>query len=137
MQFVLHNINDLPATVTSILQSFPNNRLWLLYGHMGAGKTSLIKEFCKQLGVTDETSSPTFSIINEYHTHNGGRVYHSDLYRLKKPAEVIDAGLEDILYSTHHVFIEWPEIAENILPEENIQISISANENGERMMDVK
>src|SRR5688572_26466670 len=117
MQLVLHNINDLPATVTSILQSFPNNRLWLLYGPMGAGKTTLIKEFCKQLGVTDETSSPTFSIVNEYHTKNGGRVYHSDLYRLKKPAEVIDAGLEDIIFSTHHVFIEWPELAESIFPE--------------------
>ncbi|MFI5202893.1 MAG: tRNA (adenosine(37)-N6)-threonylcarbamoyltransferase complex ATPase subunit type 1 TsaE [Flavobacteriales bacterium] len=132
MELHLQRIEDITGSVTEILKTFPQNRLWLFYGPMGSGKTTIIKEFCKQLGVTDETSSPTFSIINEYHTSENKLVYHSDLYRLKNIAEVVDTGLVDIIHSNHHLFIEWPELAESILPAENVQIKIIPGENETR-----
>lgn len=134
MEITLAGITDIPAAVTQILKTFPTNRLWLLYGPMGSGKTTVIKEFCRQLNVTDETSSPTFSIINEYHTSDNKLVYHSDLYRLKTKAEIIDTGLPEIIHSSHHLFIEWPELAESILPAENVQIDIIPQQGEQRLI---
>lgn len=124
MEITLSSINEISAAVSTILKQFPDNRLWLFYGPMGSGKTTIIKEFCRQLGVTEETSSPTFSIINEYKSLTHQRVYHSDLYRLKKQTEVVDTGLAEMINSAYHLFIEWPELAENILPAENVQVHL-------------
>jgi tRNA threonylcarbamoyladenosine biosynthesis protein TsaE len=137
MTTLLHNVNEIADCVKNILKNFPENRLWLFYGEMGVGKTTLIKEFCKQLGVIDETSSPTFSIINEYHTENLKLVYHCDLYRLKNTNEIIDTGLPDLIRSNNHLFIEWPEKCEAILPNENVQIIITLEANGNRKISAK
>jgi tRNA threonylcarbamoyladenosine biosynthesis protein TsaE len=102
------------------------------YGSMGAGKTTLIKNLCHKMGVTDEVNSPTFAIVNEYITEEGESVYHFDFYRIKKLEEVYDMGYEDYFYSGAICFIEWPELIEDLLPGNTIKVSIEENENGSR-----
>lgn len=98
--------------------------IWLFKGDMGAGKTTLIKEICKLIGVVDSVNSPTFSIINEYYsTHN--TVYHFDFYRVKTLAEALEAGVEDYFYSGNYCFIEWPEIIMEILPDQYLMVDIA------------
>ena len=96
-----------------------------LSGDMGAGKTTFINLLSKSLGVVDETSSPTFSIVNEYHTHLGEVVYHFDFYRLKSEMEAYDLGYEDYLYSGNVCLIEWPEKIPSILPDDAVEFHIN------------
>jgi tRNA threonylcarbamoyladenosine biosynthesis protein TsaE len=103
---------------------------------MGAGKTTLINELCRQLGVTDKTSSPTFSIINEYITHSGATVYHADLYRVQDAEELLDIGFEDIVYSGNTCFIEWPNIASALLPDKTLTITIDLIDEDTRQIAV-
>lgn len=102
----------LSATAETILSTVPENRIFLLQGGLGAGKTTLVKAFCEILGCKGQASSPTFSIINQYDVF-GNHVYHMDLYRLNSEEELFDIGIEDYLVSGQYCFIEWPEI---ILP---------------------
>lgn len=107
----------------------------LFYGEMGAGKTTLISALVKALGGVDETSSPTFSIVNEYQVDND-MVYHFDFYRIEDETEVLDIGIEDYFYSGHWVFIEWPDKIEGILPEEADISYIKINKNGSRTLEL-
>ncbi|MCX6286322.1 MAG: tRNA (adenosine(37)-N6)-threonylcarbamoyltransferase complex ATPase subunit type 1 TsaE [Bacteroidetes bacterium] len=118
-------LESLPEISKQILGAFPYSRVFALYGRMGAGKTTLIKELCHQLTVTDEVQSPTFSIINEYKTSGKESVYHFDFYRINKIEEVFDIGYEDYVYSGSYCFIEWPELAEDLLPEGTVRLEIS------------
>lgn len=95
------------------------------YGPMGAGKTTLIKNLCHQMGVTDEVNSPTFAIVNEYVTLEGESVYHFDFYRIKRLEEVFDIGYENYFYSGNWCLLEWPEMIEPLMPEEFIRVDIS------------
>lgn len=108
-------------------------RVFLLYAGMGVGKTTLIKELVKQLGAVDSSSSPSFSIVNEYASPQGA-IYHFDFYRIKDPDEALDIGLEDYLYSGDYVFIEWPEKIAKFLPESAVSIKITINDNGSRTL---
>lgn len=126
----IHNLSELAQAATELLQNHPNKKVFAFYGQMGAGKTTFIKEICKALGVIDNTSSPTFSIINEYKTNNGEKVFHFDFYRLKNETEAYDLGYEDYLYSNNYCFIEWPEKIENLLPEDLVKVTITVK--GER-----
>ena len=92
---------------------------------MGAGKTTLIRELCRTLGVTGEVQSPTFSIINEYKTLSDDSVFHFDLYRINKIEELFDIGYEEYIYSGSYCFIEWPELAGDLLPEGTVRLEIS------------
>ena len=92
------------------------HKVLLFYGDMGVGKTTLIKEICKELGTDDITSSPTFSIVNEYITSNGDTIYHFDFYRLNNEEEAYNIGIEDYLYTDAWCLIEWPSIIKNLLP---------------------
>ena len=94
------------------------------YGPMGAGKTTLIKDLCHRMGVTDEVNSPTFAIVNEYVTVDGDSVYHFDFYRIKKLEEAYDIGYENYFYSGHLCLIEWPEMIEPLLPERYLRVEI-------------
>ena len=94
------------------------------YGSMGAGKTTLIKNLCHRMGVTDEVNSPTFAIVNEYVTEEGESVYHFDFYRIKKLEEAYDIGYENYFYSGYLCLIEWPEMIEPLLPEKYIRVEI-------------
>lgn len=106
-------------------------RVFAFYGSMGAGKTTFIKAVCKQLGVSDAVTSPTFAIVNEY-ASGMGPVYHFDFYRIKNLAEVMDIGFEDYVYSGNLCLMEWPELIEELLPENTIKVNISVAEDGVR-----
>jgi tRNA threonylcarbamoyladenosine biosynthesis protein TsaE len=99
---------------------------------MGVGKTTLIKALSKELGVQDPTSSPTFSLVNEYKTSNNEFVYHFDVYRLKTEEEALDMGIDDYLFSGSWCFIEWAERITNLIPEEHSVIELTQNIDGKR-----
>jgi tRNA threonylcarbamoyladenosine biosynthesis protein TsaE len=117
-------INDLPGLASEMLKS-TKAKVWIFRGQMGAGKTTFIKSLCGQLGVTDTMSSPTFSIVNEYETASGDKVFHFDFFRVKSEAEAVDIGVEEYFYSGSYCFIEWPERIEGLIPEEHIVVRIT------------
>ncbi len=121
------SLADLPAAASDMIAQLPNQRVFLLFGEMGAGKTTLIKSLCFALGVSDTVNSPTFTLVNEYLDVHGDPVYHFDLYRLEKEAEALDFGIEDYLCSGQYCFIEWPEKASRLMPEDAARITISVN----------
>ncbi|WP_293953154.1 MULTISPECIES: tRNA (adenosine(37)-N6)-threonylcarbamoyltransferase complex ATPase subunit type 1 TsaE [unclassified Sphingobacterium] len=124
MEIIVNSIADLSQAAETLLTSFPEDRIFLLYGPMGAGKTTFVKHLCEQLNVQDSTSSPTFSIVNEYESAIGP-VYHFDFYRIKDEQEAFDFGYEEYFYSGAYCFVEWPEKIPNLLPEEAKEIHIS------------
>lgn len=101
-------------------------RIFLFYGEMGAGKTTLIQAFCQKMGVSDRMSSPTFSLVNEY---AGAKepIYHFDLYRVENEAELFDIGLEEYLYSGYICLVEWPDMAPALFPKKHVSVSIEAD----------
>lgn len=111
------------------------SKIFLFYGEMGVGKTTLIKEIVKQLGVTEISGSPSFSIVNEYEGNND-TIYHFDFYRINNIVEAYDIGVEDYFYNDNYVFIEWPEKIKELLPNEAIAIDIKKNKNGSRTLTV-
>jgi tRNA threonylcarbamoyladenosine biosynthesis protein TsaE len=110
------------------------NTVFAFYGKMGAGKTTFIKAVCRQLGVQDTVTSPTFAIVNEYEAAQGRPIYHFDFYRIKKVSEAYDMGCEEYFYSGHPCFIEWPELIEEVLPEETVSVTIEALPDGLRRL---
>ncbi|QMV69609.1 tRNA (adenosine(37)-N6)-threonylcarbamoyltransferase complex ATPase subunit type 1 TsaE [Sphingobacterium paramultivorum] len=124
MEIIVNTTADLSQAAQTLLNSFSKDRIFLLYGSMGAGKTTFVKHLCKQLNVQDSTSSPTFSIVNEYESPVGP-IYHFDFYRIKDEQEAFDFGYEEYFYSGAYCFVEWPEKIPNLLPEEAKEIHIS------------
>lgn len=132
------DVDKLHYIADHILELFPNEKIFLLSGKMGAGKTTLIKALCQSLKVVDVVSSPTFSIVNEYKTLQGASVFHFDLYRIKSPVELMDIGFEEYIYSGAVCLIEWPELASELMPESFVQINIETEEQGSsRIFQVK
>lgn len=111
--------------------------IFAFYGKMGSGKTTFIKSLCEEMGVTDAINSPTFAIVNEYSDSNDNTIYHFDFYRIKSIAEVYNMGYEEYFYSNAYCFLEWPELVEELLPEEHIKVLIEEGENGERTITVE
>lgn len=126
-----YSLTELNFVAQEIIAS-AKHKVILFYGEMGVGKTTLIKEICKTLGIKDVAHSPTFSLVNEYLTTKGETVYHFDFYRIEDENEAYDMGIEDYLYSNNWCLIEWPENIKNLLPLEAISVHISLLENGER-----
>lgn len=122
-QNLIYTINELPSIAAQIISLAGDQKIFLFHGEMGAGKTTLIKELCKALGVTDNVSSPTFSIVNEY-TIPKGKIYHFDFYRLKTQTEALDMGSEEYFYSGDYCFIEWPTMIPDLIPNKHINITI-------------
>lgn len=108
-------------------------RILAFYGQMGAGKTSFIKAVCKELGVIEGMSSPTFSIVNEYKNQAGEKLYHFDFYRLKEEKEALEIGVEEYFDSGSYCMMEWPEKILNLLPKDRIRIDIKL-ENDKRLI---
>jgi tRNA threonylcarbamoyladenosine biosynthesis protein TsaE len=129
MQLTATSLSDLQSIASEII-SETDSRIFLFYGDMGAGKTTLIKSLCKVLGSEDNITSPTFSIVNEYSGPN--KIYHFDFYRLKDQTEALDIGCEEYFYSGNYCFIEWPEKIPDLLPDNFIKIQISVLSNGSR-----
>ena len=118
--FENYGIADLEQVSAEIIRLANGKKIWTFNGEMGAGKTTLIKSVCKQMGVTDEVSSPTFSLVNEYKTTNDNKVFHFDFYRIKNIEEAFDIGYEDYFDSGSVCLIEWPEKIEPLLQREDI-----------------
>lgn len=116
--------SNLNKTASELRLKAGNRKVWLFYGDMGAGKTTLIKSICAQMGCVDTVTSPTFSIINEYQTDQNEVIYHIDLYRLESSNELIDIGFEEVTDGSHYCFIEWPQIAVDFLPTDCFPIRI-------------
>ena len=131
-----YNINQVPNIAKEIISS-TKHKILLFYGEMGTGKTTLIKEIVKQLGVDDIANSPTFSIVNEYLSRKGETIYHFDFYRIEDEEEVYDIGIEEYFYNNAWCFIEWPEKVENLLPLDAVSIYITINNNGTRNIQTK
>jgi tRNA threonylcarbamoyladenosine biosynthesis protein TsaE len=117
----------LPAA-EKLLASYPGQRVFAFYGKMGAGKTTFIKVISRLLGASDIVQSPSFAIINEYRTLEGDSIFHFDFYRIRKIEEVYDIGYEDYIYSGAYCFIEWPELVEELLPEDVVRVKITGDE---------
>ncbi len=136
MTIEVKGLKDLPGAAIQLLEFAKEQRIFLFYGEMGAGKTTFIKDICAALGVTEIVSSPTFSIVNEY--DNGTlRLYHFDFYRLKRETEALDLGYEDYFYSGDYCFIEWPEKIPNLLPPHFVEVRISDNGDGSRVIEAQ
>nr|WP_314864869.1 tRNA (adenosine(37)-N6)-threonylcarbamoyltransferase complex ATPase subunit type 1 TsaE [uncultured Flavobacterium sp.] len=128
---IVFSIEQLESVAQQIITQQPP-KVILFHGEMGVGKTTLIKQLCKILGVTAATSSPTFSLVNEYETVTNQTVYHFDFYRLKNEMEALDMGADDYFYSGNWCFIEWAEKIPNLIPEEHAIITIELVEDGKR-----
>lgn len=125
---------DIRQAAKQFVENMGENTIFAFYGKMGAGKTTFIKAVCEELGVDDTVTSPTFAIVNEYEAANGRPIYHFDFYRIKKVSEAYDMGCEEYFYSGHPCFIEWPELIEEVLPEETVNVTIEALPDGERRL---
>ena len=128
--FSLDEINDVAKKILE--QNL--NKVILFYGEMGVGKTTFIKALAKEIGVYEATSSPTFSLVNEYQTSNFQVIYHFDFYRLNSEIEALDMGIDEYLYSGNWCFIEWAEKIPNLFPESHSVISISLHSDGRRSL---
>jgi len=132
-KYALNQISEIAKEIISSVKF----KTLLFYGDMGSGKTTLIKEIVKQLGVIDNANSPTFSLVNEYHSRKGEIIYHFDFYRIEKEEEAFDIGIEEYFYSNNWCFIEWPNKVENLLPLESVAIYLSLNKNNTRTIQIK
>ena len=123
-EFHIDDVNGLAEVSDYLIAQRDKADVIAFYGAMGAGKTTLIKDLCHRMGVTDEVNSPTFAIVNEYVTDEGEPVYHFDFYRIKKLEEAYDIGYENYFYSGHLCLIEWPKMIEPLLPERYLRVDI-------------
>lgn len=121
------DVSQLPSAAKQLLESFDGEKIVAFEGPMGAGKTTLIKAICEELGVKDTISSPTFSIVNEYRTAKGEKIYHFDFYRIKSVDEAYDMGYEEYFYSKAYCFIEWPEKIAELMPLTYEKVGIALN----------
>ena len=156
MEIKIQDIQHISEAARTFIEHMPAGTVYAFYGKMGAGKTTFIKALCEELGVEDVITSPTFAIVNEYtmgeeggrrkdegkrrkdegerRKEEGGSIYHFDFYRIKKLEEVYDMGFEDYFYSGNLCFIEWPELVEEILPEDAVHVTIEEGEDGCRLI---
>lgn len=132
MEIKINNINEINMAAKQFVDAMGNNSVFAFYGKMGAGKTTFIKAVCEQLGVTDVINSPTFAIVNEYLDGRGEPIYHFDFYRIKRHQEVLEIGYEDYIYSGNICFMEWPELIEELLPEDAVKVTIEEDPDGSR-----
>jgi tRNA threonylcarbamoyladenosine biosynthesis protein TsaE len=132
--YSLDNISDLAARILAEYSS--DYSVWTFKGDLGAGKTTLIKELCSQLGAVDAMNSPSFALVNEYETHGGELIYHCDFYRIREPEEATHLGVEEHFYSGDTCFIEWPEMVEHLIPDRYLEINIKLVGSNERAITV-
>lgn len=129
-EWTCNSTEELEAIAKEILE-ISGEKKFALYGELGAGKTTLIKQFAGILGATEVVNSPSFTLVNEY-LLDGGMIYHFDLYRVKEKEEIYDLGYEEYLYSSHYVFIEWAEKLEDLLPENFRRVYLELLPEGKR-----
>ena len=135
MQIRIKHISELKSATQSFIALLKTNNIFAFYGEMGAGKTTFINALLLEMGINDHSSSPTFSIVNEYESSNYGTVYHFDFYRIEDEIEALDIGIEDMIYGKEFCFMEWPSKIENLLPENTVSVKISTSNNC-RILDI-
>ncbi len=128
----IKGLEDYPQAAREFIGQMQGARIFAFYGKMGSGKTTLIKSICEELGVEDSINSPTFAIVNEYEDREHRTIFHFDFYRIKSLEEVYNMGYEEYVYSDAICFMEWPELIEELLPEETTKVYIEENGQGER-----
>ena len=134
MEIKIQDIEHIREAAREFISQIGDRRVFAFYGKMGAGKTTFVKAICEELGVEDVITSPTFAIINEYTQPNGEPLYHFDFYRIKKLEEVYDMGYEDYFYSGALCFIEWPELIEEVLPDDAVRVHIEVQLDDSRLV---
>ena len=138
MEIQIKDLEHIREAAREFINNIGDSTVFAFYGKMGAGKTTFIKAICEELGVEDVITSPTFAIVNEYSLTShllpltSSSIYHFDFYRIKKLEEVYDMGFEDYFYSGALCLIEWPELIEEVLPEDAVKVSIKEKEDGSR-----
>jgi len=136
MEIRIDSLEDISEAAKRFVTAMDEADVFAFYGKMGAGKTTFIKAVCEELGVEDVITSPTFSIVNEYRSDTTGElIYHFDFYRIKKLEEVYDMGYEDYFYSGALCFIEWPELIEELLPDDAVRVFITESDDGRRKVE--
>ncbi|MER2996970.1 tRNA (adenosine(37)-N6)-threonylcarbamoyltransferase complex ATPase subunit type 1 TsaE [Pontibacter populi] len=129
--FKMNSLDDLPTAAAMLLEAASEEPVILFEGPMGAGKTTLIKEFCRQMGVQENVSSPTFALVNEYETEIGKLIYHFDFYRISDEREALNIGALEYFDSGNICLIEWPSLIPNLLPEHYLLVTLQTAEDSE------
>lgn len=138
MEITINSLAELHEAARAIINSLGERTVVAFHGEMGAGKTTLINEMCRLLGVeTDPTASPTFAIVNEYRSDTTAElIYHFDLYRVETLDEALDMGVEDYLDCGALCLIEWPDVIDPVLPDDTADVTIEVNADGSRTVRV-
>lgn len=134
MEIRIDSLETIREAARQFIDAMDGRTIFALYGKMGVGKTTFTKALCEELGVEDVINSPTFAIVNEYQDGQGQPIYHFDFYRIKRLTEAYDIGLEEYIDSGCLCLIEWPELIEDLLPEETVRVTIEEDENGSRVI---
>jgi tRNA threonylcarbamoyladenosine biosynthesis protein TsaE len=129
MTFEIPDLEYLPLAAKEFLLASEAHKILAFSGEMGVGKTTFIKAVCAELGVLKTASSPTFSLVNEYLTKDGQKVYHFDFYRLKNQSEALDMGIEEYFDSGFYCLLEWPEKISDFLPQNALSVQLSLRGN--------
>ena len=132
LEIKIKGLDGIADAARQFVDAMGENKVFAMFGPMGVGKTTFIKAVCEILGVEDTITSPTFAIVNEYWTNTGEQIFHFDFYRIRKVEEVYDMGYEDYVYSGAVCFLEWPELIEELLPEDAVRVTLSEEEDGTR-----
>lgn len=132
LEIKIKSLDGIADAARQFVDAMGENKVFAMFGPMGVGKTTFVKAVCEILGVEDTITSPTFAIVNEYRTNSGDQIFHFDFYRIRKVEEVYDMGYEDYVYSGAVCFLEWPELIEELLPEDAVRVTLSEEEDGTR-----
>lgn len=134
MEITINGLDTIRSAARQFIENIGRSRVFAFYGKMGAGKTTFVKALCEELGCDDVITSPTFAIVNEYTDGEQQPVYHFDFYRIKKLEEVYDMGYEEYFYSGALCLIEWPELIEDVLPDDTVRVIIEEQADGSRLL---
>jgi tRNA threonylcarbamoyladenosine biosynthesis protein TsaE len=137
MKIIIKDKSHLHEAARKLISLTSGKKIFAFFGSMGAGKTTVIKAICEVLGAKNIVTSPTFTLINEYLTSSGESIYHIDFYRINKPDEVFDLGIEEYLSSGSYCFIEWPELVEGVLPRETVNVRITVQDKEQRILKIE
>ncbi|MDQ2179677.1 tRNA (adenosine(37)-N6)-threonylcarbamoyltransferase complex ATPase subunit type 1 TsaE [Marinifilum sp. D714] len=132
----INSLEDINSVAAEFIKLVGDKRIFAMHGAMGVGKTTFVKAICEEMGVQDTINSPTFAIVNEYHTAKENIIYHFDFYRIDDVQEAYDFGYEDYFYSDAMCFIEWPEKIDSILPNDTVEVHFSEEADGSRRIRI-